>query len=322
MRKVAAAGVTPKIFNGAVYAGATMEQVPYLRVTRKAAPGLCGGATRGYDVHGGEDAASPLRRLFVAEEDSKLCSRLCCRPFHSRSVYVKHAHSKEVLVTVERPGAECCCDRCSAGAKPLLCLPTWAEACGDGVVVHEGKADGVPGFMPLDRVVGVVHQPASCGCVPHFEVLDENYDVLGYVEGRPCFGGAWDACLDASFTYSKAPGRQGDKGHVAHVAKKPCGGAPSHVDLDFAVVPGKDKLMALASTIMLDAAYFERDNSVLVCHRRHGTCQSTCCLCYAFGCYCPLAVTLPPGAGAPPAPDAKGDDDDARGPVPPLAMER
>ena len=301
-RKTPETAGVPKIYNGAVYAGATMEQMPYLRVTPRPAAGCCGGGARSYDVHGGEDADSKLRKLFTAEEESKLCTRCFCRPFHSRSVLLKHAGSHEVLVTIERPGVECCCDRGSLGAKPCLCGPNWADACSDGVVVHEGRPAGAPGFLPLDRVVGVVHEPQSCGCVPRFEALDENYDVVGYVEGRPCFGGFWDACLDSSFAFSKAPGRAGDKGHITHV-KSLCGD-DELIELELNMMAGKDKLLSLASVILLDGAFFERDNRLCRFRKRRGACQATCCLCYAGGCYCPLAVSLGPG-GAPPAADAR-----------------
>ena len=53
----------------------------------------------------------------------------------------------------------------------------------------------------------------------------------------------------------------------------------------------------------LDGAFFERDNRLCRFRKRRGACQATCCLCYAGGCYCPLAVSLGPG-GAPPAADA------------------
>ena len=169
-----------------------------------------------------------------------------------------------------------------------LCCPACSESCADSIVIHEGEVDGVPGYLGLDRLVGVVHQETGCGCAPSFEALDADSAVVGYFEGPSCFGGVCDFFRGPPrFTFSRDRGGAGDKGEVFH--RKSC--AKDRMDIFLPMMPGADKLKMLAGAILLDYAFFARDHGL--CRWRsssHGV-SATLGLCYGCGCFCPLALT-------------------------------
>lgn len=296
-------GDMPRIYNGAIYAAATIEQVPYVRVGEKRDGGC---AEARYDIFGGEDQKSPARRLLVAHEESKFCSRWLCSPCHSHVVRVMHVGSRETLLTLERPGVECCCDRGECGAKPCLCCPAWTEACADSIIIHEGDVAGVAGYLPTDKYVGVVHEETSCGCAPTYEAVDNDSRIVGYLEGPSCFGGCCDFLRGPpAFSFSNERGGAGNKGRVTH--RKFC--AKDRMDVEMPMMPGGDKLQLLAGALLIDKAHFARDHGCCRWRMRTHGLSVTCCLCYACGCFCPLGVTLEPW------PCGAQNDDERAGPA-------
>ena len=92
----------------------TIDKMRHLRVVHRKSP-VVGGWTNAFDVYGKQSEAAPDDRVFVVREDSQTWSRTCATPFHSLLLHVEHPETREVLLTLERPGVECCCDAAPRG---------------------------------------------------------------------------------------------------------------------------------------------------------------------------------------------------------------
>lgn len=271
-----------------------------------------------YRVFGGPTLETATEEILVATEHSKGCTRVCCAPGHGTLIYVRHATQKDhVFMTLERPGLECCFNGNGFGAKPCLCCWAVTESCTDGVILHDGQKDGRIGVGELGDGVASVWQPdGGGGCLtPTLHIADGSMDktkiqggpgALGTVTGPTILGGCTELCCDASFLW-KSPDKQYTYGRIVHL-RPPCCTAACCMELwtdsdKFGIeldpqMPLDTKAKALATTLLIDYMFFERDNGILTCQpsrppKSGCTIKITICLCYCCGCLCPCNLSVP-----------------------------
>ena len=75
-------------------------------------------ASNVFDIYGSPEKGGDERRLFVVTESSKTWNRVCFRPHHSLLLHVEHPSTREVFLTLERPGMEGCCASAPRGGPP------------------------------------------------------------------------------------------------------------------------------------------------------------------------------------------------------------
>ncbi|KAH8056691.1 N-acetyl-beta-D-galactosaminidase [Aureococcus anophagefferens] len=199
-------------------------------------------ASNVFDVYGSPEPGGDERRLFVVTESSKTWNRVCFRPHHSLLLHVEHPSTREVFLTLERPGMEgccasaprggphtgggrplrdvrpgpACCGRCAAnsvgdpevswgGPKPwLFCCPC-GYRCQHELYAQRLWLDAHP-----SNHLGHVFQPDALEQLmldgsplsPMLELRTRRGDVLGVLEG-PCWGGC--CCGDPAFEYKASP---------------------------------------------------------------------------------------------------------------------
>lgn len=198
---------------------------------------------------GGNHVATSL------EESSCLC-RLCFQPCHPFTMSVKENSTEAELLTVERPF------RCATGACKCCCYQE-ANITSGGQLLGNIKEDCyfcVPSFT-VNKADGqglyVVHPPTCCG----------NMCVNICAEGNPCGKG----CCKVSFRvypFAQKGATGGDAPYIGKILKKPKSMMVEvFTDSDaFEVTfPEKasvdEKAILVGSTILLNAVFFESDNS-------------------------------------------------------------
>ncbi|KAH8043977.1 N-acetyl-beta-D-galactosaminidase [Aureococcus anophagefferens] len=93
-------------------------------------------ASNVFDVYGSPEQGGDERRLFVVTESSKTWNRVCFRPHHSLLLHVEHPSTREVFLTLERPGMEGCCASAprggphTGGGRPLRDVRPGPACCG------------------------------------------------------------------------------------------------------------------------------------------------------------------------------------------------
>jgi len=287
----------------------TIAQRPSLTET------LCPACERSnlYDVYDGSTGI----HLFVAKERSGTCARFCCAPNHSLFVEFKsvaavnpmftHVADVDALPTVLTMEREGCPTKLGLGC----CA--FSSHCKDGVFVHAGSVgeDAAVGSLKSDhpQCIGFATQPnLAGGWSPTINIMERSgaggaaFAPLAKLEGPTCFGGCMELCYSSAFTLSsmRSPAqlntalKLGDFGQL--VKRKPN-------DLDAALreavtdadvysldlqpaagVTAQQKATLLATLILTDYMFFERDGAV---------CDGngcTLCLCHCHGCLCPIAI--------------------------------
>lgn len=272
--------------------------------------------------------------LLEAVEKSNGCARVCLKPYNALTLHVKDT-AGNVLLTVDRPGKECCSPSL-CGPKPCLGCFACTDICTDGVNVYDGLVEGDPGNVSGTPISSIKQQGGGGGgCTPTL-IVDEKEDgsASGFIEGPMCFGGWSECCCESDFKYSTTRGKSGDIAVIKHLKPKDCGGACREACTDsdnFGVefmegITAEQKADALAGALLVDYMFFEIDQGL--CHCEDGKIIFTCFLCYCYGCLCPCNITCAgkdQAGGAPPAPeDAVGGPfmPDSAAAVGGTAMER
>lgn len=145
------------------------------------------------------------------------------------------------------------------------------------------------------------------GCTPTIDITQKvDGAAIGVVEGPTCFGGCYDLCCDTHFTVSTVAGGAGDLAKITKIkpsgcsewCKACCSTADTyHLDLmpgGQALVP-EQKAMLIGEMVHLDAMFFENDKFPIECEKQGDTTwiHILCCLCYCYGCLCPIKCSIP-----------------------------
>lgn len=258
--------------------------------------------------------------LFAAVERSDDMTRLCCAPMHTFTVEFKNGKGEDLssvrslkqlrtfpsVMTMEREGCL---------KKPLLCCIICSPACADGFTLHSGQFEGDAGAVKLTgpAVIGYGEVPSPMGgtFTPTLNVMDRGagnqFRPVAKIEGPTFFGGCMEMCLDSNFPISKIDQLQvgkspqvmtGDLGIITKRAPKTFGDAIKEAFTDsdlFQLEVGPElspqqKALVIASMLMTDYMFFERDNGMVNC--RGTKIQITCCLCYCMGCVLPCTLNI------------------------------
>lgn len=210
------------------------------------------------------------------------------------------------IMTYERMG---CCSR----------LPNcWVccAVCQDEMRFYEGQigdhdvANQAGELFPNNTVMahGIVPIGGG-GCTPTVEIFQGAPGVaseapLAVLEGPMCFGGVKDWCCDTEFEISTKAGGRGD---IAKIAKKrphdcgscckaACSTADTYdVNMTDPSTSNQMKSLILGELVHIDFMFFEEDRFPITCERAGDTNYLTilCCLCYCFGCLCPIKCVIP-----------------------------
>ena len=226
--------------------------------------GACCEIRNKYFVTAGSDGQG--ERLLEAAEHGSCLDRTCCKPYHSRTLYVYPVGSskEQSVLTIDHPGIECMI--CSA-PKPCLGECALMDCCLDGVNVYDGYVDGQAGHLSGNLISAIKMPPGGGGCTPtlvvshlHNQGPVRRMDDNAYIEGPTCFGGWSECCVDSKFTYSTAKGGAGDIATFKHLKPKDCGGALREACTDsdnFGVTfaagaTAEQKADALSAAILVD----------------------------------------------------------------------
>ena len=225
------------------------QKIPKL----EACSGGCCEVKNTYAITQGTDGKGEV--LLEAKEESKCIDRHCCKPVHSRSMYVypPGTGKEQALLTIDHPGCECVC--CSAAKPGVGFGGACMECCTDGINVYDGYVEGKPGALEGNLISSIKQPVMGGGCTPTLVV-----DGKTYVEGPMLFGGWSECCFDSSFTLSTAPGKSGDIASFKHLKPKDIGGAcreactdSDNYGITFAAeATAEQKADALASAILVD----------------------------------------------------------------------
>lgn len=275
-------------------------------------------------VVGKEEALAEIP-LWIIEEESELCCRVCC-PQHPSLHKAYHALPPE-------KGPDCCCFYTGHRYMPDKSLPVawvverdgccnkWVGCficgpkCQSEAWVHGGDIEsGVkPGSLGNSnpRVIGRSMVPKTDCFTPHLDMFEN----AGGIETQyaklngPCFfGGCYDIFCPTPF-YINQGDTKGPIGDVGLIEKQPAKGffdmcCQCAGDTDNYEVSLKQKEMTplqkanvLGTALHVDNWFFQRDARPV---RFHGNGNSgviviTLCNMYCKGCVIPCCVTIPYG---------------------------
>eukprot|EP00035_Acanthoeca_spectabilis_P032948 m.21296 g.21296 ORF g.21296 m.21296 type:complete len:362 (-) comp5676_c0_seq1:85-1170(-) len=236
--------------------------------------------------------------LFLMEEESDLCCRVCCngnqpinvRYYHANHqvtagqtqcgcCYSGHVYTKDPayptpVMTLERPG---CCDKWLCGA---CCI--CSDKCQSEGYMHIGEP--TPGKIgeryraSQARIFSSQKVPPAGGggCTPTLNVYsgmpepqgkNTSDNFVGVIEGPCIFGGCLQLCTDTIYPISTKPGKSGDIGLFKKVRPDSCFKliCQSTTDVDeysLTVNPSLDpmqKANLLGAAVHTDYLYFEAD---------------------------------------------------------------
>jgi hypothetical protein len=125
----------------------------------------------------------------------------------------------------------------------------------------------------------------------------------GVVEGPTCFGGCMDLCVNTNFFVSKQKGKAGDIAIIQKKARDPgfmgfCIALCTVVDtynLDFTdpnMTP-QQKAQVIGDAVHLDYLFFDQEQPLCRYNESNDTIEILLCLCYCFGCLCPIKLCIP-----------------------------
>ena len=271
-----------------------------IHVLEAASGGCCEQENR-YRIYGGQGWERGEAALFVAEEQSGDCDRVCCKPHNNLLLHINARDTDETLITLERKGMKCCCD----GPRQCLFCPVLGESCAEEMIVHEGGVQGEPGNINPATKLSLIRQPVPLGgCfTPTLEVLDASGALDAKATGPCCFGGWSEICCDSTFVLKRGDAPLATITHLAprnFCDDETCAAICTDSDkfqVKFdATASATDKANAVAAGLLVDYMFFEID---------HGLCgvennctggkniHCTLFLCYVAGCLLPCNISIP-----------------------------
>lgn len=265
--------------------------------------------------------------IFIMQEHSSCMCRLCCNgcqplyvKFHNvadggmvpekgclcckKPAHRRYNKAGPAVMTLEKPG---CSDKmCTSGM--FVCM----ECCQSETFLHAGDVGAEDGGdvnkIPKDSVFARSVVPiGGGGCTPTVEMMSRdaggNETPFGFVEGPTCFGGCMDLCVNTNFFVSKQKGKAGDIAVIQKKARDPglmgfCIALCTVVDtynLDFTdpnLTP-QQKAQVIGDAIHLDYLFFDQEQPLCRYNDSNDTLEILMCLCYCYGCLCPIKLCLP-----------------------------
>ena len=256
----------------------------------------------------GTDAAGQTKKLFVAKEESDVCGRCCCAPNHALLMHffdppanggkITEEMAKGGAVwTMERPG---CCSRW------LNCCCPLTTCCQQEMWLHEGHQVGKPGELEKTNILGRAVQPTPFGgcCTPTLHIMERGSETPNYkLEGPTCFGGCSEMCCETHWPISKfdSDKKAGDVAMITKETPKGLKDAAKELfgDADTYSMTMKDENMTaeskatfLASLMLMDYWFFERDSDMIACKNGCTRLEITCCLWYCCGVLYPCKCAI------------------------------
>jgi len=264
------------------------------------------------------------RKILVIQEQSGDLNRWCCAPGHSffAKFYLANENTGEAvgdpIMTMEREGCDCF-DPCP---KPCLCCFACTPACSDGATLYSGDMGGLgmkPGELLGQRdrtyMIGEIIQPVNGGKFkPIVQVMerdgspDPHSTTFAAFRGPCFFGGCSEFYCNVDFGMSKAKDGMDveelhqltfDYAQIRKIRPKSLTQAlrEAFSDSDLYAITFNEhvttvqKANVLASMIMVDYMFFERDNDICS-YAGNGDTQITLFNCFIYGCVCPCSFTL------------------------------
>ena len=256
--------------------------------------------------------------------------RVCCSPNHPILLKIYHATALQpqdpqkccCITCGQRPdisypdknrGAILSLERfglCQRFAGCWVCC----ECCQDEMRIHRGDVGqaGDAGSLPEGTMLGRGIVPiGGGGCTPTVNIMDRSAGVpekqAAVIEGPMCFGGILDCCCDTSFKISRTKGKSGDLGRIIKKIPEGCSGwcraactTADTYDIELTEAGAQtmtpfEKAAVISEAIHLDYMFFEKDQFPISCEQRGNTTYLTltACLCYCYGCLCPIQLTVP-----------------------------
>ena len=226
---------------------------------------------------------------------------LCCK----REAQKRYVKAGPAVMTLERPG---CSDK--------MCISNmWvcAEICQSETYLHAGDVGADDGSdVNADKVRSRAFARSFVpigggGCTPTVEMMSRdaagNETPMGVVEGPTCFGGCMDLCVNTNFFVSKQKGKAGDIAIIQKKARDPgfmgfCIALCTVVDtynLDFTdpnMTP-QQKAQVIGDAVHLDYLFFDQEQPLCRYNEQTDAIEILLCLCYCFGCLCPIKLCIP-----------------------------
>jgi hypothetical protein len=281
--------------------------------TSNAGFGCCEAANK-YSVYGSstqEGSDGKQTALLLAQEESECLGRGCCAPNHAFKMKFyeprygtggKQADKdKGALWTMERDG---CC------TKWLNCCPPVHACCQQSMTLYAGDVEGEIGSM-TGQVIGRAEQPKPFGgCfTPTLHIMERDATEPGAkLEGPTLFGGCTELCFSTEWPISKfeSDKKAGDLAMIVKKAPTSMGEAAKELfgDADIytlnvnPAMNTNQKAIFLASLILTDYMFFERDNGMFAFEDGCKTISCTICLCYCCGTLNPCVLKFSQGGGS------------------------
>lgn len=207
--------------------------------------------------------------MYVVQEDSNCCQRICCKPAHAAELKFYRTHdgkSKgEQVYLADKPCKWPCCFAIF-------------DCCQDEIHMYKGPEKG--------QLLGKVKTPCCGGWFsPKFSVEDKAGQETGEITGPTCCIGAF---CDNSFVYH---GKSGVDSHIKkegvsnlQTAAKELATDADNFTCEFAdsAMTAETKATLLAAMLLLDYQFFEDDGN-FECNPCEKTCQIKFCDCYFGG---------------------------------------
>uniref|UniRef100_A0A7S1ZGY6 Phospholipid scramblase n=1 Tax=Ditylum brightwellii TaxID=49249 RepID=A0A7S1ZGY6_9STRA len=275
-----------------------------------------------YDIYD----KTTMKKILIVREESGAVNRVCCNPNHSLfaefySVDESGAEMGAPVMTMEREG----CDCGSPCPKPFIGCWACGEGCSHKAMLYQGdfseaaKPGNMKGAMrDKAALLGATVQPITGGgFTPVLQIMERDGDdneepklvQFSAMKGPTLFGGCSELCVDSVFGISKATDDMGvdeiktlNIGDFAEIQKhKPDTfvGAlrEAMTDSDMYSVSFKEKETSvkqkanvMASMILIDYMFFERDNDMI--RSDYDGTTITCCNCFCYGCICPCFIYI------------------------------
>jgi len=241
------------------------------------------------------------QKIFVVEEKSGQLTRCCCAPDHTLSLQVHQVDPMGNKVggamTIDRPG--CVFDKPCIGNAALM------DACLQEITVLPGIVEGDPGDLPKQMQMGGAKMPTLGGCTtPTLDIFDAQGAEVAKIEaGGTCpsvFGGCTEFCCDQPYNVMMN-GQQ--IGAITKMKPKNMESAMAEMFTDadtFSMefppdLPVEQKARLLASLLLLDYMFFERD--VDFCSMENGGIAINVCNVYCMGMIFPCKIQMSGGEG-------------------------
>jgi hypothetical protein len=243
--------------------------------------------------------------LMYAKEESNILNRACCAPNHALKVKFHmpdpnnnkkpSKNPEDVVWTMERDG---CC------TKWLNCCCPLTGCCQQDMKLWAGNMEEDIGKI-TGQLIGraMVPKPFGGCLTPTLHIMERDATEPGAkLEGPTLFGGCTELCFTTEWPISKfaSEKKAGDLAMIQKMKPDTFTDAMKELlgDADtyrMSVSPGMSadqKAVFLASLLLLDYMFFERDSDMIKFENGCQTLTINCFMLYCCGVLCPCTCTL------------------------------